>query len=45
MLKILDEKVLKTDTEIRGLYKNCKYVYTIDSYDKIIDEAGVSILC
>ena len=30
MLKILGEKVLKTDTEIRGLYKNCKYVYTID---------------
>jgi len=26
MLKILDEKVLKTDTEIRNLYKDCKYV-------------------
>lgn len=40
MLKILDEKVLKTDMEIRRLYKNCKYVYTIDSYDKIIDDEG-----
>ena len=35
MLKILDEKVLKTDDEIDYLYKNCKYLYTIDSYDKL----------
>ena len=27
MLKILNEKVLKTDTEIRKLYKDCKYIY------------------
>ena len=40
MLRILDEKVLKKDTEIRKLYKNCKYVYTIDSYDKVIDDEG-----
>ncbi len=40
MLKILKEKVLRTDTEIRKLYKNCKYVYIIDSYDKIIDDEG-----
>ena len=38
MLKILDEKVLKTDTEIRALYKDCKYVYIIDRYDKAVDE-------
>ena len=40
MLKILDEKVLKTDEEIEGLYKNCKYLYIIDSYDKMIDGEG-----
>lgn len=40
MLKILDEKVLKTDEEIRRLYKNCKYVYIIDSYDKVGDDEG-----
>ena len=34
MLKILDEKVLKTDEEIERLYKNCKYLYLIDSYAK-----------
>jgi len=27
MLKILDEKVLKTDTEIKKLYKDCKYIH------------------
>lgn len=37
-MKILDEKVLKTDTEIRNLYKDCKYVYIIDSYDKVTDD-------
>lgn len=40
MLKILDEKSLKSDTEIRKLYKDCKYVYVIDSYDKIADDEG-----
>lgn len=40
MLKILDEKTLKTDTEIRSLYKNCKYVYIIDGYDKVVDDEG-----
>ena len=40
MLKILDEKVLKTDTEIRKLYKDCKYVYIIESYDKAVDDEG-----
>lgn len=40
MLKILDEKVLKTDDEIDYLYKNCKYLYTIDSYDKLEDREG-----
>ena len=34
MLKILDEKVLKTDDEIEELYKECKYIYIIDSYEK-----------
>lgn len=37
MLKILDEKVLKTDDEIEELYKDCKYLTIIDSYDKIAD--------
>lgn len=40
MLKILDEKVLKTDGEIEEQYKDCKYVYTIDSYDNIVDDGG-----
>lgn len=40
MLKILDEKVLKTDTEIRKQYKDCKYIYIIDSYDKVVDDEG-----
>ena len=40
MLKILNEKVLKTDEEIRKLYKDCKYIYIIDSYDKAIDDEG-----
>lgn len=34
MLKILDEKVLKSDDEIERMYKNCKYLYTIDSYNR-----------
>lgn len=40
MLKILDEKVLKTDDEIEELYKDCKYLYIIDSYDKLADHSG-----
>lgn len=40
MLQILDEKVLKTDDEIEELYKDCKYLYIIDSYDKVIDDEG-----
>lgn len=40
MLKILDEKVLKTDEEIKELYKDCKYLYSIDSYDKMMDDEG-----
>lgn len=40
MLKILDEKVLKTDDEIEELYKDCKYLYIIDSYDKMVDDEG-----
>ena len=27
MLKILDEKVLRTDDDIEQEYKNCKYLY------------------
>ena len=40
MLKILNEKVLKSDMEIRHLYKDSKYVYIIDSYDKVVDDEG-----
>lgn len=40
MLKILDEKVSKTDTDIRKLYKDCKYIYIIDRYDKAVDDEG-----
>ena len=40
MLKILDEKVLKTDDEIEEQYKDCKYLYIIDSYDNLIDHNG-----
>ena len=40
MLKILNEKILKSDMEIRRLYKDCKYVYIIDSYDKVVDDEG-----
>lgn len=40
MLKILDEKILRTDDDIEQEYKNCKYLYTIDNYDKIIDNEG-----
>lgn len=40
MLKILDEKELKTDDEIEELYKDCKYLYIIDSYDKLVEHNG-----
>lgn len=40
MLKILDEETVKTDHEIKELYKNCKYLYTIDSYDKMLNDEG-----
>lgn len=40
MLKILDEKVLRTDDDIEREYKDCKYLCTIDSYDKIADNNG-----
>lgn len=40
MLQILDEKVLKTDAEIEDQYKNCKYLYMIDSYEKLADDEG-----
>lgn len=40
MLKILDEKEVKTDEEIEEQYKDCKYLYIIDSYDKIVDHNG-----
>lgn len=40
MLKILDEKILKNDYEIEEEYKDCKYLYIIDSYDKTIDHNG-----
>lgn len=40
MLKILDEKVLKTDDEIEEQYKDCKYLTIIDSYEQIADNDG-----
>ena len=40
MLKILDEKVLKTDEEIEEQYKDCKYISIIDSFDKVADNNG-----
>lgn len=40
MLKILDEKVLRTDDEIENMFEDCKYLYTIDSYDKIGESNG-----
>lgn len=40
MLKILDEKELRTDDEIEELYKDCKYLYIIDGYDKLTDDEG-----
>lgn len=40
MLKILDEKVLWTDDEIEREYKDCKYLYVINSYDEIVEDRG-----
>lgn len=40
MLKILDEKELRTDDDIEREYKNCKYLYIIDDSDKLIDDEG-----
>ncbi|MCM1182646.1 MAG: hypothetical protein NC337_04640 [Roseburia sp.] len=40
MLKILDEKVLRTDDEIEELYKDCKYLYIIDDYNKLTNDEG-----
>lgn len=40
MLKILDEKVLRTGDDIEEQYKDCKYLTIIDSYDKIADNDG-----
>lgn len=40
MLKILDEKVLRTDDDIEEQYKDCKYLYLIDSYEKLVDHNG-----
>ena len=40
MLKILNEKSRKTDDEIEELYKDCKYIYIIDGYDKVTEDGG-----
>lgn len=40
MLKILDEKILKTDDEMEDEYKDCKYLYLIDSYEKLTEHSG-----
>lgn len=40
MLKILDEKILRTGDDIEEQYKDCKYLTIIDSYDKIADNDG-----
>lgn len=40
MLKILDEKILRTDEEIENQYEDCKYLYIIDNYDKLLDHSG-----
>ena len=31
---------MKNDYEIEQQYKDCKYLYIIDSYDKIVDHNG-----
>ena len=40
MLKILNEQILRTDDEIEDIYKDCKYVSIIDSYDKSGENSG-----
>lgn len=40
MLQILDEKILRTDDEIESMYKDCKYISIVDSYDRIADNNG-----
>ena len=40
MLKIIDEKILRTGDDIEEQYKDCKYLTIIDSYDKIADNDG-----
>lgn len=40
MLKILDEKILRTDDEIEELYKDCKYISVIESFDNVADNSG-----
>ena len=40
MLKILNEKVRRTDNEIENMYRNCKYLCIIDSWDRIADNDG-----
>lgn len=40
MLKILNEKILRTDDDIEKQYKDCKYISIVDSYDKIADNNG-----
>ena len=40
MLKILDEKTLRTDSDIEELYEDCKYLCIIDTYYKLADNNG-----
>lgn len=40
MLRVLDEKTLKTDDEIEGLYRDCKYLCIVDSYQNVADNNG-----
>lgn len=40
MLKILNEDVMKTNDEIEEQYRDCKYLYIIDSYEKLAEHSG-----
>ena len=40
MLKIVDEKILRTDDEIEDIYKDCKYISIIDDYEKAAENSG-----
>lgn len=40
MLMILDEKILRSDDEIEEQYKDCKYLYIIDGYERLKDHNG-----